>query len=295
MDAIEAIMTRRSIRSYKEDLAPNELVEKILNAAIMAPTGGNIQPWRFIVVRDRVMLDLIKKVSPGYLGDAPLAIVICSDRDHSFRVGGTLARDYLAIADCSMAAVNITLAAHALGLGTCIVKSFSHLAVKALLNIPDGVEPELIVVVGYPNNTPKPPPREPLEKVAYLNIYGERFEKRDVKTMDKVKPTGNDYLFELALFLATSAQGCINEPPLYGPFRLLDALSRLIDLLDYGGSLSQDPFLKELKAFVDSKKFLVMYDVEGFKRAIDEIVEKLTNEAKNRYLKKHENEQSGGS
>ncbi|MBC7113398.1 MAG: nitroreductase family protein [Candidatus Methanomethyliales bacterium] len=284
MDVLEAIKARRSVRSYKEDPVPDDLIEKILDAGRWAPTGGNIQPWRFIVVKDRTLLDLLKKVSPGYLGDAPLAIVICSDKGYSYKVGGQLARDYLTIADCSMAATNITLAAHALGLGTCVVKSFSHNAVKELLNIPEGVEPELIVVVGYPANIPKPPRREPLERIVYLNRYGESFKKGDGENMGKVEETVNDYLFELALFLATSAQGCLNEPPLYGPFRLLDALSRLIDLPDYGGGLTKDPFLKELKNFVDSKKFLVMYDVEGFKSAIDEVVMRLTTEAKRRYL-----------
>ncbi|GEM_PF-45221 len=284
MDVLEAIKARRSVRSYKEKPVPDDLVEKMLDAARWAPTGGNIQPWRFIVVKDRTLLDLLKKVSPGYLGNAPLAIVICSDKEHSYKVGGQLAKDYLTIADCSMAAASITLAAHALGLGTCVVKSFSHIAVKELLNIPKGVEPELIVVVGYPANIPKPPPREPLDRIVYLNRYGENFEKRDGENMGRVEKTGDDYLFELALFLATSAQGCLNEPPLYGPFRLLDALSRLIDLQEYGGGLTQDPFLRDLKNFVDSKKFLVMYDVEGFKRAIDEVVMRLTTEAKKRYL-----------
>ena len=98
------------------------------------------------------------------------------------------------------------------------------------------------------------------------------------------RPTGNDYFFEVAVFLATSAQGCLNEPPLYGPFRLLDALSKIADLPDYATGLTPDPFLKEIKAIVDEKKLLVMYDVEGFKKAIDEIVEKFARELKARYL-----------
>jgi hypothetical protein len=98
------------------------------------------------------------------------------------------------------------------------------------------------------------------------------------------RPTGNDYFFEIAVFLATSAQGCLNETPLYGPFRLLDALSKLAELPDYATGLAPDPFLKEIKAIVDEKKLLVMYDVEGFKKAIDEIVEKFGRELKARYL-----------
>jgi hypothetical protein len=98
------------------------------------------------------------------------------------------------------------------------------------------------------------------------------------------RPTGNDYFFEIAVFLAMSAQGCLNEPPLYGPFRLLDALSKLAELPDYVTGLAPDSFLKEIKAVVDEKKLLVMYDVEGFRKAIDEIVEKFGRELKARYL-----------
>jgi len=102
--------------------------------------------------------------------------------------------------------------------------------------------------------------------------------------MSGKKPTGNDYLLEIAVFLATSAQGCLNEPPLYGPFRLLDALSKLAEFPNYVTGLAPDPFLKGIKAIVDEKKFLVMYNVEGFKKAIDEIVEEFVRELKARYL-----------
>jgi hypothetical protein len=100
------------------------------------------------------------------------------------------------------------------------------------------------------------------------------------------KRNGNDYLFEIALFLVTSAQGCLNEPPLYGPFRLLDAFSRLAEFPDYATELKSDTFLKEMKAIVDEKKFLVMYDVDGFKKAVDEVVKKFAKEAKKRYVEK---------
>jgi hypothetical protein len=98
------------------------------------------------------------------------------------------------------------------------------------------------------------------------------------------KNTGNEYLFELALFLATSARNCIDEPPLYGPFRLLDALSRLSDFPEHASCLEADPFLHEVKTFVDEKKFLVMSDVEGFTKAADELVKRFAKELKRRPL-----------
>jgi hypothetical protein len=103
--------------------------------------------------------------------------------------------------------------------------------------------------------------------------------------MTRDRNTGNEYLFELALFLATSARNCIEEPPLYGPFRLLDALSRLTDFPKHATELSEDEFLKEVKAFVDEKKFLVTSDVEGFKKATDELVQRFAKELKRRYLR----------
>jgi len=175
MDVFEAIKGRRSVRRYKTDTVQKELVEKLLGAACWAPSGGNIQPWKFIVINDKNLLELVRKVSPGYLGQTPLGIFVCSDKEKAYRIGGTLGRDYLTIADCAMAVENMLLAAHALGLGTCVVKSFSRIAVKEMLEIPDNIEPELLVIVGYPAQTPRPPDRIPLREIAYLNKYGQKF------------------------------------------------------------------------------------------------------------------------
>ncbi len=90
-----------------------------------------------------------------------------------------MGRDYLSIADCAMATQNILLAAYALGLGTCVVKSFSHAAMKEILEIPEGIEPELLVVVGYPDDAPAPPRRTPLKEITYLNRFGQEFQRAE--------------------------------------------------------------------------------------------------------------------
>jgi len=148
------------------------LIEEILEAGRWAPSGSNIQPWRFIVIKNRTILDMIRKVSPGYLGATPMAIAICSDKATAYTKGGKLCRDYLTIADCSMAAENMLLAAHALGLGACPVRSFSIPAVKEILELPDGIEPELILMIGHPDETPPFPSKHPLGKIAFLDKYG---------------------------------------------------------------------------------------------------------------------------
>ena len=94
--------------------------------------------------------------------------------------------------------------------------------------------------------------------------------------------TGNEYFFEILVFLATSARGCVDEPPLYGPLRLIDALSRLVDLPKYAPCLKEDKFLKRVKAEIDEKKFLVMFDPEKFKEFLDDVVHQFTKELKKR-------------
>lgn len=177
MEVFEAIMSRRSVRKYKAEPIPDEFIEKILEAGRWAPTGGNLQHWKFIIVEDPKILGMIRKVSPGYLGATPFAIVVCSDRERAYKIGGKLARDYLCISDCAMAVENMLLAAHALGLGACPVKSFSPVALKEILEIPNGIEPELVVIIGYPDKKPSRPPRFPLEEITYINKYGEKWLK----------------------------------------------------------------------------------------------------------------------
>jgi len=175
LDVFEAIKNRRSVRKYKPELVPEGLVQKILEAAVWAPSASNIQPWNFIVIKDEKVLDMVRKISPGYFGDATLAILVCSDKERAHKLGGELGRDYLTVADCAVAVQNMLLAAYASGLGTCIVKSFSSTAIKHILEIPDGIEPELLVIVGYPDQSPKPPLRRPLQQITYLNRYGEKY------------------------------------------------------------------------------------------------------------------------
>jgi nitroreductase len=173
VDTLEAIKTRRAIRKYKPEIVPDDMMETILDAGRLAPTGSNLQPWKFIVIKNPTTIDLIRKLSPGYFGAAPQAIVICSDKATAYEKGGVMGRDYLTVADCSMAAENMLLAAHVLGLGACPMKSFATAAIKEVLEIPDGIEPELILIMGYPDEKPNPPPKYPLEKIAFLDRYGQ--------------------------------------------------------------------------------------------------------------------------
>jgi len=179
LDVFEAIKGRRSVRKYKADPVSEELIEKILEAGRWAPSGSNIQPWEFIVINDPKILDMVRKFSPGSFGGAPLAILVCSDRERARKFGGPLGESYLAPVDCAMAVQNMLLAAYALGLGSCPIKSFSQTAVKEILEIPDHLEPELLIAIGYPTKNPSPPPKRPLSEIAHLNKYGVKWGKAE--------------------------------------------------------------------------------------------------------------------
>jgi nitroreductase len=149
MEAFEAIHGRRSIRRYTAQPVAEEMVEKLLRAAMAAPSAGNQQPWQFVVIDDRATLNAIPQFHPysAMLREAPLAIVICGDERQEKYKGYW-------VQDCSAATQNLLLAAHALGLGAVWlgVYPLSDRVAKTqeLLGLPSHVIPLAIVAVGHP-------------------------------------------------------------------------------------------------------------------------------------------------
>jgi len=154
MEAIEAIMTRRSIRRYTGEQVSPKLERKLLEAAMAAPSAHNRQPWHFIVVRNRETLDKIPEYHnySKMLREASLAVVVCGDN----KVQTT---DFWA-QDCSAATENILVAANALGLGAVWlgVHPGKELVTKTrkLFGMPGHVTPLCIISVGHPAEE-KPP------------------------------------------------------------------------------------------------------------------------------------------
>ena len=155
MGAIEAMLTRRSIRKYTADTVSDEVVEKLLEAAMAAPSAGNQQPWHFIVIRDRAILDEIPKLHPyaQMVKEAPVAIVVCGDER------STKYKEYWP-QDCAATTQNLLLAAHACGLGAVWCGVYPNeervSPLRELLGTPDGVYPFSLIALGYPDEK-KPP------------------------------------------------------------------------------------------------------------------------------------------
>jgi nitroreductase len=158
MELKDAIFKRRSVRVFKEKEVEAEKLKDLAQAAIWAPTGGNAQPWVFIIVSKPDTLRLIKAVSPGLLGTPPALMAVCANKEENVKKMGAIG-EILAVMDCSMASQNVMLRAYDLGLGTCVIRSFNQRALQEILKTPPEIVPELLITVGYPDQDPKPPPR----------------------------------------------------------------------------------------------------------------------------------------
>jgi nitroreductase len=149
MELFEAIRTRRSIRRFSDKPITEDLLEQILSAAMMAPSAGNGQPWQFILVTERALLDKIAENHPnaGMSREATAGVVVCGDTSIEKYAGNWPA-------DCAAATQNLLLAVHALGLGgvwTAVHPNEGRCAAfRKLFGLPETVIPLAFVPIGYP-------------------------------------------------------------------------------------------------------------------------------------------------
>ncbi len=154
MDVFEAMLTRRSIRAFAPGEVTPEDLEEMLSAAMMAPSAGNAQPWQFVVVDDRAILDAVPEFSPyaAMAKQAPLGVLVCGDLSQEKYPGYW-------VQDCSAAIQNLLLAAHGLGYGAVWTGVYPMpdrvLGFKKLLSLPHHIIPLGFVVIGRPGQRPK--------------------------------------------------------------------------------------------------------------------------------------------
>ena len=170
MDLFTALHTRRSIRRYTDQPVSDQDLRIILDAAMAAPSAGNVQPWEFIVIDDPAILTKVPGINPyaPMATHAPLSVMVC---------GNLNAEKYKGcwVQDCSAAIQNFLLAAFGLGLGT--VWTAVHpmedrvAAFKQLLNLPEHIIPLGLIVLGYPAVDPERKSRFEAAKVHH-NLWG---------------------------------------------------------------------------------------------------------------------------
>ncbi|MEM7815647.1 MAG: nitroreductase family protein [Candidatus Aenigmatarchaeota archaeon] len=173
METIECISSRASIRSFKTDDIPENVLKAVIGAAVQAPSAGNVQDWEFIIVRNSETKRLLSEAAFGqdFISKAPVVIVICSDLKSISSAYGERGKNLYSIQDTAAAAQNMMLAACDLGLGTCWVGAFDEEMVRKILSIPSHIRPLVIIPIGYPAYKPKKPKRKGIDKVVHKEKY----------------------------------------------------------------------------------------------------------------------------
>ena len=165
----ENIMSRTSVRSYTDIPVEREKVEMMLRAGMAAPSACNKQPWHFVVINDREILDQIPQFSPyaSMVKQPPLAIVVCGCLDKTLE--GTEQEFW--IQDCSAATENILLMAHGLGLGGVWTALYPlkerYEGMQQLLHLPKTMIPLNTLIIGYPKNLAEAKDKWKEENVSY--------------------------------------------------------------------------------------------------------------------------------
>ncbi len=177
MEFYEVIQTRRSVRSYKGDAIPADVLHRVLEAARMAPSANNTQPWKFIVINDLATRKKVAEISfaQSFISEAPVVIVCCGRRYHD---SYSWIADNMYLVDVTIAVDHLTLAARSEGLGTCWIGAFDRGALKALLRIPSDHDPVVLTPLGFPSGM-RPfhceTSRKPLDEIACSERFGQAF------------------------------------------------------------------------------------------------------------------------
>lgn len=169
MEVFEAIKKRRSIRRFNASKqVSDEQIEKLLEAARWAPSAGNLQSWFFIIIQDQKIKKALAEAAWGqdFIAQAPVVIVSCADLERSASRYGTRGKELYAIQDAAIASQNIWLEATEMGLSSVWVGAFDEDEVSRILNLPNHLHPIAILPIGYPAESPSPPPRRSIKEIS---------------------------------------------------------------------------------------------------------------------------------
>jgi len=161
MELFEVIKNRHSVRAFKNREIEKEKLEKLLYAANSAPSAGNLQAYQIFLVRKSAQKTALANVAYGqdFIAQAPVNLVFCAEPLRSARKYGKRGSELYSIQDATISATYVHLAAVDLELGSVIVGAFDEDAVSKILNLPDTLNPIIILPVGYPNEEPEITPR----------------------------------------------------------------------------------------------------------------------------------------
>lgn len=181
MELLESIKNRRSIKKYLDLEVPTEKIGMIIDAGASAPSSGNIQNWRFVIVKDKESKKRLADAAlqQHWMETAPVHIIVCAVIDTAKQFYGMRGEKLYSIQNCAAAIQNMLLMAHSLELGACWVRSFDEEKVRRIIAITENARPQAIITLGIPDEKPPEPSRIPLTHIAFLENYNNKIEDLD--------------------------------------------------------------------------------------------------------------------
>jgi len=160
MDILKAVRERRSIRDFHKREIPKDIVDKLIDALIWAPSAGNLQARKFFFIKDENIKKNIAAAAlkQHFIAEAPLVVIGCTDSRIAYKYGDRGVNLY-SIQDVACSLMGMMLVAHENGLGSAWVGAFHEDIVSNILKLPRYLRPVAIVSIGYPSKIPSPPPR----------------------------------------------------------------------------------------------------------------------------------------
>lgn len=165
MSVLDIIKRRRSTRRYKDDEIPEEVLFRVMEAARLAPSGKNLQPWKFILVKEKDLKEKLARAARGqmFIAKAPVIIAACGFPEQSYAHMGNYMKSWPI--DVTISIDHLMLQAEEEGLGTCWIGAFEEKEVKPLLGVPDDVRVLALTPLGYPDEVPRDRGRKALEQI----------------------------------------------------------------------------------------------------------------------------------
>ncbi|MBU0456537.1 MAG: nitroreductase family protein [Nanoarchaeota archaeon] len=175
-DILDLIKTRRNVKYFLPKFVSWENISRVIDAGRHAPSCGNIQNWKFIVVMNPDSKQQLAELAHQQyeIIQAPVLIVVCSELEKAERYYGVRGEKLYSIQNCAAAIQNMLLEAHSLGLATRWIGAFNDDEVKEMLNIPAEISVQAIIALGYAKEVPPKPPKFPLESLVFFGSWRNR-------------------------------------------------------------------------------------------------------------------------
>lgn len=176
MNIDQCIHERRSVRAFTAKYLSDDTLSEILDAARYAPSSGNVQNWRFIIIREKKNKETLTQhcgKENKWAAKASILIIVCSDIEDVKRLYGVRGEALYAIQNCAAAIQTMLLKAHSLGVAGGWIGDFDEQAIHTTFNLEKNVRPQAVLAFGYGKEEDMPA-REPLENLVFFEKYGKR-------------------------------------------------------------------------------------------------------------------------